>query len=208
MLGAVIPAAGQSRRMGQAKINLPWGSTTVLGQVVRTLLAGGLDEIVVVCGETEPAGAEAWPAGLVRLVHLPDAASRDMLASLCFGLRQVSAPIEAVLVAPADMPAVPLEVIQAVIHAWQDCAALPRPQTGQEAGCLVVPSYHMRRGHPWLLPRSLWPAVQALSPGQTLRDFLRQQADRIHYVPVDSAAVLIDLDTPQEYERHLPPAPP
>ncbi|NOY98656.1 MAG: NTP transferase domain-containing protein, partial [Chloroflexi bacterium] len=31
---AIVLAAGQSRRMGQPKMLLPWGRTTVLGHVV------------------------------------------------------------------------------------------------------------------------------------------------------------------------------
>ena len=35
-ISAILLAAGESRRMGQPKLILPWGDTTVLGQVVET----------------------------------------------------------------------------------------------------------------------------------------------------------------------------
>lgn len=190
MLGAVIPAAGRSRRMGQPKINLPWGGTTVLGQVVITLLAGGVEDLVVVAGDDPPLGAESWPADRVRLAHLPHAAEGDMLASLRFGLRQIRPQTRAVLVMPADMPAVPVSVVQAVAAAWR---------SGSHP--LVIPSHQMRRGHPWLVARSLWPEIEALPAGETLRHFLARRAAQIFYVAVDAPGTLLDLDTPEDFER-------
>ena len=37
---AILLAAGESRRMGQPKMLLPWGETSVLGQVVSIFSAG------------------------------------------------------------------------------------------------------------------------------------------------------------------------
>ena len=48
MIAAVVLAAGLSRRMGRPKMTLPWGETTVIGQVVQVLDQAGVDEIVVV----------------------------------------------------------------------------------------------------------------------------------------------------------------
>ena len=194
VLGAVVPAAGQSRRMGRPKINLPWGATTVLGQVVLTLIDGGVDDLVVVTGDDAPAGADSWPASRTRHVHLPDAAAGDMLASLRFGLGHLRPDVGAALIMPADMPAVPVENIREIVDAWRT-----------RGHALVVPSHKMRRGHPWLAARSLWPAIFALASGQTLRDFLNEHAALRHDVPVASPGMLLDLDTPDDYAGHAPP---
>jgi len=61
----------------------------------------------------------------------------------------------------------------------------------------------MRRGHPWLVQASLWPALLAMQAGQTLRDFLNRHAAQIEYVEVDTPSILKDLDTPEDYEREL-----
>ncbi|MBA4380576.1 MAG: hypothetical protein C0393_07885, partial [Anaerolinea sp.] len=57
-IAAIILAAGESKRMGQAKMLLPWGETTVLGQVVATVAATGIEDILVVTGGGRE-GAEA-----------------------------------------------------------------------------------------------------------------------------------------------------
>ena len=41
MIAAVILAAGQSKRMGQPKMMLPWHGTTVLGRVIEVFKAAG-----------------------------------------------------------------------------------------------------------------------------------------------------------------------
>jgi molybdenum cofactor cytidylyltransferase len=65
-----------------------------------------------------------------------------------------------------------------------------------------VPSYQLHRGHPWLVSRALWPAVFALHSPETLRDFLKQHAAQITYLPVESASILQDLDTPEDYDHY------
>jgi molybdenum cofactor cytidylyltransferase len=69
---------------------------------------------------------------------------------------------------------------------------------------LVVPSFQMRRGHPWLAARSVWEEILLLKPGQTPREFLNAHADKIHYVDVNTPGILADLDTPDAYEAARP----
>ena len=49
-ISAIILAAGKSSRMGGQKMLLPWGSRTVLGQVIWTIRAAGVEDLVAVVG--------------------------------------------------------------------------------------------------------------------------------------------------------------
>ncbi len=49
-VAAIVLAAGLSRRMGNPKMLLPWGKTTVIGRVIAVLEQAGLSEIIVVTG--------------------------------------------------------------------------------------------------------------------------------------------------------------
>jgi molybdenum cofactor cytidylyltransferase len=69
---------------------------------------------------------------------------------------------------------------------------------------LIVPSFQMRRGHPWLVTRSLWSEILALKQPESPRDFLNRHTDEIHYVTVDTPSVLADLDTPEDYQKSRP----
>ena len=47
---AVILAAGQSKRMGQSKMVLPWRDSTVVGCVISAFQKARIDQIIVVTG--------------------------------------------------------------------------------------------------------------------------------------------------------------
>jgi molybdenum cofactor cytidylyltransferase len=193
MIASLVLAAGQSRRMGAPKLNLPWGETTVLGQVLSTLLAAGLKKIIVVTGAHPLQGIEALAAQGVRAVFNPDYAQGEMLSSFQAGLRAVSPGCTAALLALGDQPQMEVDVVRAVVETYQR----DRPK-------LLIPSYQMRRGHPWVVSRELWDEILRLEPPTSLREFLHAHAEEIQYLPVETETVLQDLDTPQDYEHFHP----
>jgi molybdenum cofactor cytidylyltransferase len=54
-LGAIILAAGASSRMGQPKMLLPWGNTTVVGHLVDLWRQLGAKQVAVVCAAGDAA---------------------------------------------------------------------------------------------------------------------------------------------------------
>jgi len=68
---------------------------------------------------------------------------------------------------------------------------------------LVVPSFQMRRGHPWLVERSLWSEILDIQNG-TMREFLDKHANQIQYVNLSTPTILQDLDTPEDYLKYKP----
>ena len=196
MISAIVPAAGLSSRMGGAlpKPLLPWGASTVIGTVVSTLLAAGVEEVIVVTGHRREAVEAALAGHGVRCVHNPAYASGEMLSSIQAGLAAASLASTGALLALADQPQMQLTVVQQVLQAFED----------SDGRALVIPSHAMRRGHPILLPRGLWDEVLALAAGETLRTVIQRQAAAIRYVEVDTPSVLADLDTPEQYAAARP----
>lgn len=190
MIGAVVLAAGLSKRMGRPKMTLPWGSTTVIGQVSDVLLTAGVDDIIVVTGGAH-AEVESALAGVpVRAVFNPDFANGEMITTLQIGLKKLSSGVEAALVVLGDQPQIKSSVVKSAITAFK---------IGGHA--LVVPSYQKRRGHPWLAARKLWNILLALKTPTTMRTFLNRHESDIYYVNVDTPSILQDLDTPEDYQR-------
>ncbi|HPH95159.1 MAG TPA: nucleotidyltransferase family protein [Anaerolineaceae bacterium] len=190
MIGAVVLAAGLSQRMGRPKMILPWGSSTVIGQVVDVLIQSGSMPVVVVTGGWQAEVEQALQGKLVQMVFNPDYANGEMLCSLQEGLRSLPAACEAALLALGDQPQIDPTTVRALLGAYR-----------QKPAPVVMPSYQMRRGHPWLLRRDTWPEIWSLKPPQTLRDFLTKYKDAIQYVVVDTPLILEDMDTPEDYER-------
>ena len=81
MISALVLAAGESTRMGQPKMALPWGTGTVLGQVITTLKAAHIDDILVVTGGSR--GAVDKIAGDLgaRTVFNPEYARGELVSS-------------------------------------------------------------------------------------------------------------------------------
>jgi molybdenum cofactor cytidylyltransferase len=193
-VAAVVLAAGRSRRMGQPKMILPWGDTTVIGRVVGVLHQAAIQRVVVVTGGARRQVEAALSGSAVKLVFNPRFAQEEMLVSLQLGLRALENDAAAALVVLGDQPQIKVEVVQLILDRYR---ARQAP--------LVVPSFQMRRGHPWLVERRLWKSILELRSDCTMRDFLNQCADQIDYLMVDTSSVLQDLDTPKDYQRQRPP---
>ncbi len=203
---AILLAAGESRRMGQPKMLLPWGWTTVLGQVVRMFSAGISEktnppvnpdsEILVVTGGAR-ALVEAEVARLagqypLRNVYNPNYALGGMVSSIQAGLSALGPETRAALIGLGDQPQVKEETVRKI------CTAFTQTESP-----LIIPSYQNRRGHPWLAARKLWPEILALPPSTNPRQFLDAHAGQILYVAADET-ILQDLDTPEDYHRQRP----
>ncbi len=192
-ISAVVLAAGLSTRMGVPKLVLPWQKSTIIQHVVWVLSASGVEDILVVTGGAQVQVKAALEGENVRLAYNPDYERGEMLSSVQAGLRSLPEDAEAALVCLGDQPQVQVDVVRAVIDRY--CST--------RAG-LVVPSYHNRRGHPWLAARALWPAILELAAPQTLRTFLNAHAAMTHYLSVETPSVLFDIDTPEDYARYTP----
>jgi len=206
MTAAIILAAGLSSRMGRFKLTLPWGDRTVVGQVVATLDAAGVDEIIVVTGHRAEEVVATLAGTTARPVRNPDYAAGEMLSSIQAGIRVLAdrrglkpppeadesrlMPAEdapAVLLCLGDQPQMQTATVHAVLAAGE----------ADSWGQIVVPSYEMRAGHPILLPRWLWPEILACTG--TLRDVMAAHRNRIRFLVVDTPTILADLDTPEDY---------
>lgn len=191
-INALIPAAGLSSRMGEFKPLLPLGGRTVIESTAESLLDGGAELIVVVLGHR---GAEVESVLRARFaervipVYNPDPAGSDMLSSVKLGLAAMP-PCDAFFLLPGDMPFVRRETFQALLAA--------RP----EGVSIGFPTLEGVRKHPPLVDGALIPEILAFREEGGLRRFWQQHEDLIYTVPVADDGVEIDLDTPEDYQRH------
>ena len=193
MISAIILAAGESKRMGQPKMLLPWGNDTVLGQVISTYRAANVKQVLVVTGGARQQVTEIVERHGAYSIFNEQFSSGEMLSSLQFGLHFLAAEhprVDAALIGLGDQPQVQERCVRRLCETFR-----------QQAARLIVPSFQMRRGHPWLVERSLWQEILQMSAGTSPRDFLNQHADEIKYVNVETSSILADLDTPEDYHR-------
>ncbi len=189
-MAGVVLAAGASRRMpGTHKLLRDWGGRSVLAAVVETAERAGLDPIVVVLGSEADALRDALGSCGGRAVELlPHPAWSDGRASsLRAGLGRLagsSAPAAVVLL--GDEPGIDAETIRLVVGAWR---------AGRVEAVRV--RYSDRTGHPVLLARPCWPALDGGTDGGSTWDRLRDAAIPLLEVDVDRPAP-IDVDAPAD----------
>lgn len=195
MITAIILAAGESRRMGRPKMLLPWKEGTVLSHIISVVANAGLEDILIVTGsehERIAALIEDWAGRFpVHSIFNPEYASGEMLSSIQCGLRSLTnTSSEAALIGLGDQPQIEERTVRLIREACE--------RTNHD---LIVPSYEMRRGHPWLVGRAHWEEILKMRAPQTPREFLIRHGEEIHYVEVENESILADLDTPDDYAK-------
>jgi len=186
-LGAVVPAAGLSRRMGKEKVLLRLGGMTVLERVLTTLRVTGVEELVVVLRpDLKEAIALARRAG-ARVIVNPHP-EEEMLLSIRIGIAELAPDLDAFFVWPADHPAVLPETLG-------ELAAKADP------GRVIVPVYRGRRGHPALVGGGLISDIASIPPKEGLRHLWRLRPEVLCEVAVEDRGVIVNLDTPEDYEN-------
>jgi len=195
---AVLPAAGASRRMGRPKLLLPFRGGPLVAAVVSALRAGGVDGIVLVTA-TDDEDLRTWArqAGVATAVN--PAPERGMLSSIQEGIAALGGADalarrgDILMVAPADLPLLRPESVAELLRRM----AVPDAR-------LAVPVYEGKRGHPLAIAPALIPEILKLDPEVGLKQLRDRHEAELIEVPVDDPGVVLDVDTPADFERLEP----
>ena len=181
-LGAVIVAAGASRRLGSPKSQLTFEGETFLNRLCRhfSLIAS---KVVIV----QRPGLHIQAAPGIVIVENPDP-ERGMLSSLQCGLNQLP-DAENVIFSPVDYAPVKLTTIEAL--------------TAAHHGPLTLPTYQGKRGHPAIINRQLIYQLLQLAPTGNPKTVIYSYLEAACLVDVDDPRVVEDVDTPEDYQRLL-----
>ncbi len=188
-ISAIILAAGRSKRMGQPKMLLPWGDTTVIGKVIETIHSAGIEDITLVTNSD--IAPRIVNTGQTTRTLLND--NGEMVTSIQLGLQEQKSSAEATLICLGDQPQVEERSVRLVCEMFL-----------AKKFSIVVPSYQMRRGHPWLITKELWGEVLQMRAPKSMREFLNEYKDDILYVDYENPSILQDLDTPEDYLKYKP----
>src|ERR1039458_3869357 len=118
MISAIVPAAGQSLRMGTSKQLLPFAGTTVIGRIVDQVLASCVEDVCVVVGHQADLVRQALDGRPVRFAVNPNYHQSDMLASIRCGLAELPHDCRAMLIAIGDQPSLTSGLIDSLHDAF------------------------------------------------------------------------------------------
>jgi CTP:molybdopterin cytidylyltransferase MocA len=184
LVSAVVLAAGASSRMGVPKLLLPVGGEPLVRRTVREVCGAGFDEVLVVVGHE-------WEKTVAALDGLPirHAVNADFAAGMGSSFRAAVAHLgdsEAAMFALADHPFVTASEYRMVLDTWR-----------QQSPGIVSVRYGDVVAPPHLWTREFFPELSQLQHGA--RSVLERHRDRavVLQLPAD---LLMDLDTPEDYE--------
>lgn len=190
---AVVLAAGQSARMeGRNKLLLPFGEEPLLRRTVRTVLAAGVQETVVVTGHQ---GREVARAVLDLPVTVqPNPRHEEgQMRSVAAGVAALAQATDAILVCPGDL---------ALVTA-QDIAALAEAFLAHPERSIVIPRRRGERGNPILFAAAYAPEVIAGRRLIGCRKLAQQYPDETFWLDAEHDRYHCDCDTPSDYQRLL-----
>ncbi len=187
MIHALVLAAGESRRMGMPKPLLRFGETTFLEQVLSILRQSHVDRSTVVLGaRAEMIRASVDLSGVGVVVN--EDYSKGQLSSLIKGLNNLPSDTDAMLLCLVDHPFVTAEIVNRLIRTFRETRR-----------SIVLPVFNGRRGHPALFARSLFDELANAPQDKGARHVVSSNEDKILEVNVPDRAVLMSVDTPQDY---------
>jgi molybdenum cofactor cytidylyltransferase len=189
-IGAVVLAAGASRRMGATnKLMVEVEGTPMVARVVDALACSRIGRIVVVTGHEPERIRETLGEHDVELVHNPRYAD-GIASSIRAGIIALGDDVDGALIALADMPWVGPEVLDRLIDAF----------TTDDELSIFVPMFGRKRGNPVLWSSVHFPELRALSGDVGGKALFHRHSAAICYVDVENAGINIDVDTPEALE--------
>ncbi len=187
----IILAAGTGSRMGRAKQLLPYGATTLLGQVVQAAKASAIDQIIVVLGhEAKKVEEETDLSGIHVAVN--HRYKEGQSTSLTTGLATIDWDCSGAMFLLADQPLIDRHIIDTLIMAWQ---------TSEKK--ILIPYCNGIRGNPVIIDRALFEAVSEIKGDRGARVLFDQYPEQIEKIDIQNPAILMDVDTEEAYHRLL-----
>lgn len=184
--GAILLAAGFSRRFGDIKLNavLPDGSTVL--QKTARLLTDNINNVLVV---TRPALLDANVLSKLTFsdqqIILCHDADQGMGHSLACAIRAIPEHWHACMVCLGDMPFLRPSTLQQL-------------QQHASPHAIIIPTFQGQRGHPVVFGRDFF-AELGRSQGDTGgREVVRNHPNRVQLIELDDPGILQDIDTPED----------
>ena len=119
----VVLAAGESRRLGQAKQLVVYEGQTLVARAVRSLLDAGCTQVVAVLGAHQEQVRGAL-AGLETSFVVNENWSRGMGSSIATACEQLGHDVDAVLISLCDQPLIPPSHFVSLIDAISSTVSL------------------------------------------------------------------------------------
>ena len=189
--------------MGELKALLPWQGTTLLEHQLTALAEAGVSRTIVILGhQSERLKSLVQGRENVQWVYNSNY-HQGKTTSVKTGVRAFQG-------AQGSQPEAPQEEAILLLNVDQPRSAgtirfLMELHHGTDNPSLItVPVYQGKGGHPVILSTSLFTELLVISEETLgLKSVVRRHEECVRRVEMDSAEILVDLNTSQDYHRAL-----
>jgi molybdenum cofactor cytidylyltransferase len=186
-LTGILLAAGQGTRFGSNKLLQPLADGTPMAVASARTLHTVLAHCIAVVNDAQGRVARLLAAAGLQVIANPNAPD-GMGTSIACGVA-ASPNAGGWVIALADMPAIPVRVMQSVAD-------------GLVRGAdIIAPVYSGLRGHPVGFAQRHAPVLRALHSDRGARDIIAAHRDTLELIDTQDSGVILDIDTPAS----LPP---
>jgi molybdenum cofactor cytidylyltransferase len=186
-IGALLLAAGQSRRMGgPSKMLAEIDGVPMVVRVARRLLASRARPIIAVLGNRADEVDAALGKLPVERVRNPDFAE-GLSTSLKRGIAALPSDLDGALVCLGDMPLITGRHVDRLIAAFNPL----------EGRAIIVPTRRGKRGNPVLWAKHFFAEMAQIAGDVGARHLIGEHAELVAEVEMDDDAILVDIDTPE-----------
>lgn len=187
---AIVLAAGYSSRANSFKMTLPLGQMSVLEQTISKF-EGVCSRVIVVAGfqaetiqeELAKISSKKAYSFQIKFVY-NEKFNQGMFTSIQKGVREINAT--PFFITPGDCPLVKKETLQLLV---------------EQQGNVVIPSFNFKGGHPIKLSNEVKQKILETNPESNLRVVLG--GFEKNYINVDDPGVIMDVDTPEDYQKAI-----
>ncbi len=190
-VSAVVCAAGMSSRMGGTnKLLLPWTTGSLIEQVVDTVLAAQVIEVIVVVGHEAERVHHALGRRAVRMAHNP-VWPTGLTSTIQTGVRAAQTHTDGFLICLSDQPLIETRDLDRLIRAFREAGGKS----------IVVPVFRGRRGNPVLFPASFRSRILSHEDSSGCKGIIQAAGQGPLEVEMSNDHVVKDIDTREQYQR-------
>ena len=190
IVDGIVLAAGASSRMGKSKALLEVEGKTFLEHAVHVLREAGCRYVIAVIGDDDWTARIADVSGAAIVKN--EAVDSEQIDSLRLGIANLPDDCAAVMVLPVDFPRVQSDTARRLIEEFRGSRAP-----------LVNPARKGVAGHPVIISRALFAELLTPNLPAGARSVMAAHAAETRIVEVTDEGVVIDVDTPADYEQHV-----
>jgi len=183
----VILAAGASIRYGSPKQILDWKGKPFVRTIAETALKAGLDPVIVITGANQKEVTDSLDGINVKIILNPDWPT-GQASSIKSGVMAIPPNCGSTIFLLADQPQINIPIITSL-------------KEEHEKGLypIIAPMILDRRANPVLFDRVTFKELMELEGDTGGRSIFHKY--KIEYLPWHDDSLLLDVDTPEDYEK-------